>query len=173
MLMIDPRISKSEALSTVQKQEGIWGKLMKKKAPVTAVEQGWVPFWTHPYTLHTSRSIIHGRIAIETYQGLSAILPEDVTIRSEENIDGYQLPPGSGEDRGKAYEALYWEAFAKEKKRAHIHVDIEPGFLLYVPYWILYRGQEHVEITAVDALNGKIDPSMKDSILQSLAAETV
>ncbi|KHE67504.1 hypothetical protein, partial [Halobacillus sp. BBL2006] len=119
---------------------------------------------------HAVQDGMEGRIAIEPLSRMNAILPVDYDITVME--EGLPLVKESL-DKDAAKKVIYWELFAKEKRREKIDVKIKDQWLLYIPYWIGYtKDPSHAyDIIAVDALNGKVDLPMKDTVLSYLCEE--
>lgn len=142
-----------------------WWKKIRKTKKLTSIEQVYLPFWCFNYeaTTHAVPDGMEGRIAIEPLSQMNAILPVDYDI----DVTGENLfPVQKSLDKDAAKNVIYWELFAKEKRREKIDVTIKDQWLLYVPYWIGYtQDRSHTfDIVAVDALNGKVDLPMKDTV---------
>ncbi|SFF73132.1 hypothetical protein SAMN05216353_10748 [Halobacillus alkaliphilus] len=146
-----------------------WWKKIRQTNKLTSIEQVYVPFWCFNYeaTTHAVQDGMEGRIAIEPLSQMNAILPVDYAIHTtEENL----FPVQETLSKDTAKSVIYWELFAKEKRREKIDVTIKDQWLVYVPYWIGYTQNRNrtYDIIAVDALNGKVDLPMKDTVLSYL-----
>ncbi|OIJ17207.1 hypothetical protein BKP37_01360 [Anaerobacillus alkalilacustris] len=152
-----------------------WQKLFKKNhKKLTSIEMLYLPYWCFDYEYHSKqvKDTIKGKVAVETTKNLTAILPDGAELLSLSEVlhkGGLPLLTVKGDpDPEVARETIYWEAFAKEKKRKDIKIEITNSSVLYVPYWIGYLQGEKIEIIAVDATTGKIDLGIKDAFLMKL-----
>ncbi|MFB9859607.1 MULTISPECIES: hypothetical protein [Salinicoccus] len=169
---LKPMIEKREA---TMKMNGHlysnWWKKIRRAAKLTAIEQVYLPFWCFNYsaTTHAVPDGMEGRIAIEPLSRMNAILPIDYDI---DVADGEHFPVQKSIGKDSAKDILYWELFAKEKRREKIEVAILDQWLVYVPYWVGYtKDRDHqYGIIAVDALNGKVDLPMKDTVISYICS---
>lgn len=167
---LEPIIDKREA--TLKMNDFLysnWWKKMNKTVKLTSMEQVYLPFWGFDYkaTTHAVQGGMQGRITIEPLSGMNAILPMDLEIAVGE-ADFFPVQKTLGKDSAKR--VIYWELFAKEKRREKIEVAVLDQWLVYVPYWIGYTCDRNgvYDIVAVDALNGKVDIPIKDTALSYL-----
>ncbi|MGY3718251.1 hypothetical protein ACWE42_22305 [Sutcliffiella cohnii] len=166
-------ISKEEAIQSTQTYQRNWitklQSLFGDKKKLTSIELLYLPYWCFDYEYDSLqiKEPIKGKIAVETVKKLTAILPSNANIKPVK--DGLALLPYTGiPDESIALEAMYWEAFTREKKRKNIRVIINESNILYVPYWVGYIEGEKIDIIAVDATSGKVDLGIKDSIITAL-----
>ncbi|WP_347861490.1 hypothetical protein U0355_12715 [Salimicrobium sp. PL1-032A] len=167
---LEPLIGEKEAARKMNDHlSSAWWKKLWKKKTLTAVEELRLPFWCFDYeaVTHTVPEGMKGRIAIEPLSRMNAILPADYEVTYKEEA-GMEILETLGNE--EAERVLYWELFAKEKRREKNKVSISGRWLVYVPYWIGYTKDAEglFDILAVDALNGKVDLPMKDTVLHYL-----
>ncbi|WP_053217058.1 hypothetical protein [Virgibacillus senegalensis] len=150
-----------------------WQRLFRSGRQLTSIELVHLPYWcfTYQYQSKQMKDPIKGKVAVETYQHHTAILPESATYRPAEEATSL-LPPNGEPVPEVARKEIYWEAFSREKKRKDIAVDIIDTAILYVPYWIGYLQGDKIDILAVDAANGKIDLGIKDALLEAIMASS-
>lgn len=171
--LLESVVSKEEAVRALNGHLDNWlAKFIYKKKRLKSIEKVYLPYFCFPYRLD-SRSLngeIVGRIAIETYEGISAILPVNhPLLEIEEHLTF--LPFKQLISKEQAYEAVYWDLFQKEKDRKTISLKIEEPFLIYVPYWIGYLQGKEYDILPLDAVTGQIDLKMKPSLLHAFLQE--
>ena len=167
------QVPQDKAVENMQGHLQNWiSKWFDGKKKLLSIELVYLPYFIFPYQLQ-SRSIkesIQGLIGIETYEKHSVILPVDQeTFELTPNIS--VLPIGEEIAEKLAYDAIYQEAFLKEKRRSSIQLDMGAPFLLYVPYWVGYLKGKETDILVVDGLSGNIDVKLKDSILKAFLTE--
>lgn len=174
--LLETVISKEEAVKALSGHLENWlAKFIYKQKRLKSIERVYLPYFCFPYHLD-SRSLngeIEGRIAIETYERISAILPVNHPLLE---IDEHSalLPFKKWISKEQAYDAVYWDLFHKEKDRKTISLVIEEPFLIYVPYWIGYLQGKEYDILPLDAVTGQVDLKIKPSLLQAfLQAEQV
>ncbi|MFC3419028.1 hypothetical protein ACFOLA_06005 [Salinicoccus hispanicus] len=146
-----------------------WWKKINRSVKLVSIEKVYLPFWCFDYEAitHTVSEGMQGRIAIEPLSQMNAILPIDLEIETTE-ADFFPIQKPLYKD--SAQRLIYWELFAKEKRREKIEVEILDQWLIHVPYWIGYTHDRNgvYDIVAVDALNGKVDIPIKDTALSYL-----
>jgi hypothetical protein len=168
-------VSKKQAVQAIQTYQNNWitkwQSLFGQKKKLTSIELVYLPYWCYDYeyTSLQMKEPIQGKVAVETGKQLTAILPSSAKLQLLDAKETLPLLDYTGQPEQKvAEEAIYWEAFTREKKRKDIQVTITHTNLLYVPYWIGYVQGEKVEPTIVDATSGKVDLGIKDSIIMAL-----
>ena len=157
-----------EAVKTIQEHNSnlLVRFFDKKKRTLHSMELTYLPFWCHEYNLKsaTLKDSIKGKIAIEPITKTPAILPTEYPLQLAD--EGMNLFPITAEEnKDVAKEAIYWEAFQKEKRRKSIQIEFNSSFVLYMPFWIGYLKGETIQILPVDAITGKIDLKLKDAFL--------
>lgn len=171
--MLQPVIAQEQAVSNMTQHLRNWiARWMNKGKQLQSVELVYLPYVIYPYELET-KSIgekINGFVGIETYDKHAVILP--INQKTEKwNSSLPALPAGEAADSELAYEAVYKEAFLKEKRRQSIRLQIGDPFLLYVPYWIGYLTGREKDILVVDGLSGNIDIKLKDPVIEAFLKE--
>ncbi|MGR3766387.1 hypothetical protein [Rossellomorea sp. NS-SX7] len=162
-------IEKGEAVNAIREYESSFlvRILSKEKKHLSSMELAYLPFWCYEYELTsaTLTDAIIGKVAIEPITKTSAILPVDYPLYPVET--DMNLFPLCGEpDEEATKEAIYWEAFQKEKKRKSISITFNSSFVMYLPFWIGYLKGNNVGILPVDAITGKVDLKLKDAFLK-------
>lgn len=170
---LKPQVPQDKAIENIQDHLQNWiSKWFDGKNKLTSIELVYLPYSIFPYQLQ-SRSIkesIQGFIGIETYGKHSVILPVDQkTVELTPDIS--VLPIGEEIEEKLAYDAIYGEAFIKEKRRSSIQLEMGKPFLLYVPYWVGYLKGKETDILVVDGLSGNIDVKLKDSVMKAFLTE--
>lgn len=170
---LKPEVAQAAAVETMHEHIANWiSKWFNGKKKLRSIEMVFLPYYIFPYQLQ-SRSLnetIDGLIGIETYESHSVILP--VEQRLDELKAGVPvLPIGEEANPKLAYDAVYSEAFIKEKRRSSIRLEVGSPFLLYVPYWIGYLKGKETDMLVIDGLSGKIDIKLKDSVMKAFLKE--
>jgi hypothetical protein len=172
-------ISKKQAIQSIQSYQNNWitkwQSVFGSKKKLTSMEMVYLPYWCYDYeyTSLQMKEPICGKVAVETGKQLTAILPSTSGLEKVDlTAGGKTLLDVSGDSEQKvAEEAIYWEAFTREKKRKDIQVTITDTNLLYVPYWLGYvKSGNQMELIIVDATSGKVDLGIKDAMIQALMA---
>ncbi|MCG1023211.1 hypothetical protein [Sutcliffiella horikoshii] len=172
-------ISKKQALQSIQSYQNNWitkwQSVVSSKKKLTSMERVYLPYWCYDYeyTSLQMKEPICGKVAVETGKQLTAILPSTAALEEiDVSADEMTFLDVSGDPELKvAEDAIYWEAFTREKKRKDIQVTITETNLLFVPYWIGYvQGKSQIELIIVDATSGKVDLGIKDAMIQALMA---
>ncbi|MCG1009723.1 hypothetical protein J4760_06790 [Salinicoccus sp. ID82-1] len=167
---LEPIIDKKEATFMMNDfLHSNWWKRINRSVKLISIERMYLPFWCFDYKArtHAVSGGMQGRIAIEPLSGMNAILPMDLEIETTE-ADFSPVQKTLGKDSAKR--VIYWELFAKEKRREKIEVEVLDQWLVHIPYWIGYTCDRNgvYDIVAVDALNGKVDIPIKDTALSYL-----
>ncbi|MBH0229427.1 hypothetical protein [Halobacillus yeomjeoni] len=168
---LQAELNRKEAISKMNTHlQSKWLRRLKRNKTLVSVEKMYIPFWCFDYyaEAHSVTEGMEGRIAIDPINHIKAILPMEHPVQQA----GETTFPSASKilSEKHAESAIYWELFSKEKKRHKIKVVIQDQWLVHVPYWIGYtkdRKQQY-DIIAVDALNGKVDFPIKDTIFTYL-----
>lgn len=172
-------ISKKQAVQSIQSYQNNWitkwQSVLGSKKKLTSMEMVYLPYWCYDYeyTSLQMREPIYGKVAVETGKQLTAILPSTAGLQELDLPNGEMtlLHVSGNPEQQVAEEAIYWEAFTREKKRKDIQVTITETNILYVPYWLGYvKSGNQMELVIVDATSGKVDLGIKDAMIQALMA---
>ncbi|MFC0524719.1 hypothetical protein ACFFGV_14170 [Pontibacillus salicampi] len=166
-------ITKQQATTNIKAHlQSNWWKKIRNTNRLVSIEQMHIPFCCSDYhaATHSIQEGMEGRIAIEPINNIKAILPVDYEIHTTQQQRGF-FPTHHPITKEEAHNAIYWELFTKEKKRQHINVSIQNQWTLHVPYWIGYIHNKHntYDIICVDSITGKIDLTIKDTVLTYIA----
>ncbi|WP_088032275.1 hypothetical protein [Evansella clarkii] len=171
---LEPAITKPQAWKSVHEQKiNLVAKAISffhgKKDRLVSMELLYLPYWSFDYSYIRKgmKEPIEGKIALETYTGDAAILPVKTKLEPLESQE-LCLPVYGQPINEAAKKAVYWEAFVKEKKHKNAEIEILKASVLYVPYYVGYSEGAQIDITLVDATNGKIDTKLKDSVLYGM-----
>ncbi|WP_079478096.1 hypothetical protein [Halobacillus salinus] len=161
-------IEEQEATSLMnQHLQSSWWKRIASSKTLVSIEPTYIPVWSFAYqaSSHTVSEGMEGKITIEPISRMSAILPVECDVHQGEVSQRPVLQDVSMEE---AQKVIYWEMFAKEKRREKINVQMLDKQLLYLPYWVGYTKDKRgvFDVVVLDALNGKIDIPMKETVMQ-------